>query len=219
MHKGKQQMKFFKMATVTAALVVSTNSNAALIERLGGLAYYDDVADLTWLADANYSATQFASSGGTEGDADGRMIAQQSKDWAAGLTIDGVDGWRLPSNSNSCLGYGGDGCTSEMSDLFHNVLGGEAGYFIGDIHNANYDLFSNVSDSWYWFGTAVPGHSMDDVFAFLMDGYTDTNTFLGLEFAWAVHSGDVSAVPIPAAVWLFGSGLIGLAGVARCKKT
>jgi len=28
----------------------------------------------------------------------------------------------------------------------------------------------------------------------------------------------VSAVPIPAAAWLFGSGLIGLAGFARCKK-
>ena len=29
----------------------------------------------------------------------------------------------------------------------------------------------------------------------------------------------VSAVPIPAAVWLFGSGLLGLIGVARRKKT
>lgn len=30
---------------------------------------------------------------------------------------------------------------------------------------------------------------------------------------------DVAAVPIPAAAWLFGSGLIGLAGIARRKKT
>ncbi len=29
----------------------------------------------------------------------------------------------------------------------------------------------------------------------------------------------VSAVPVPAAVWLFGSGLVGLAGIARRKKT
>ena len=31
-------------------------------------------------------------------------------------------------------------------------------------------------------------------------------------------SADVSAVPVPAAVWLFGSGLLGLVGVARRKK-
>lgn len=30
---------------------------------------------------------------------------------------------------------------------------------------------------------------------------------------------DVSAVPVPAAAWLFGSGLIGLVGMARRKKT
>jgi hypothetical protein len=36
--------------------------------------------------------------------------------------------------------------------------------------------------------------------------------------AWAVRDGDVSAVPVPAAVWLFGSGLLGLIGIARRKK-
>ena len=37
--------------------------------------------------------------------------------------------------------------------------------------------------------------------------------------AWAVHDGDVvSSVPVPAAVWLFGSGLLGLIGMARRKK-
>jgi hypothetical protein len=29
---------------------------------------------------------------------------------------------------------------------------------------------------------------------------------------------EVSAIPIPAAAWLFGSGLLGLVGIARCKK-
>ena len=37
-------------------------------------------------------------------------------------------------------------------------------------------------------------------------------------YAWAVRSGDVSAVPVPAAAWLFGSGLIGLLGVAKRKR-
>lgn len=33
-----------------------------------------------------------------------------------------------------------------------------------------------------------------------------------------ITSGSVSAVPVPAAVWLFGSGLIGLVDFARRKK-
>ena len=62
--------------------------NAALIERLGGLAYYDDVADITWLTDAN--------------------------SWAAGLSIAGIDGWRLTDKGAPCIGYN---CTnSEMGN-------------------------------------------------------------------------------------------------------
>ena len=36
-------------------------------------------------------------------------------------------------------------------------------------------------------------------------------------FAWAVHDGKVSAVPVPAAVYLFGSGLVGLFGILKRK--
>ena len=35
--------------------------------------------------------------------------------------------------------------------------------------------------------------------------------------SWYIE-GKVSTIPVPAAVWLFGSGLIGLAGIARRKK-
>ena len=42
---------------------------------------------------------------------------------------------------------------------------------------------------------------------------------INLNFAWAVHDGDVSAVPILAAVWLFGSGIVGLIGIAKHKKS
>lgn len=33
-----------------------------------------------------------------------------------------------------------------------------------------------------------------------------------------IHGVDLAPVPVPAAVWLFGSGLIGLAGIARRRK-
>ena len=49
-------MAFKSISIITTALVLSTSANAALVERLGGLAYYDTDANLTWLADANAGA-------------------------------------------------------------------------------------------------------------------------------------------------------------------
>jgi hypothetical protein len=40
----------------------------------------------------------------------------------------------------------------------------------------------------------------------------------GMTCANDVIEGSVSTVPVPAAAWLFGSGLLGLVGVARRKK-
>ena len=59
---------------------------------------------------------------------------------------------------------------------------------------------------------------MDDyAWAFHMgEGFQEEMAKSILMPAWAVHSGDV--IPIPAAVWLFGSGLLGLVGVARRKS-
>lgn len=37
-------------------------------------------------------------------------------------------------------------------------------------------------------------------------------------FNGVVSAADTSVVPVPAAVWLFGSGLVGLAGIARRRK-
>lgn len=40
----------------------------------------------------------------------------------------------------------------------------------------------------------------------------------GSDFDLVTTVASVSTVPVPAAVWLFGSGLIGLTGISRCKK-
>ncbi len=52
--------------------------------------------------------------------------------------------------------------------------------------------------------TCMTGHSVELV------GYAGTMGAIPVSL-------NISAVPVPAAVWLFGSGLLGLVGVARRK--
>ena len=40
-----------------------------------------------------------------------------------------------------------------------------------------------------------------------------------LNMSSGAFSGSLSIVPVPAAIWFFGSGLLGLVGIARRKKT
>lgn len=200
-------------ALCASAFILSTNCNAALIERLGGLAYYDDVADLTWLADANYAQTSGY-------DADGVMSWESANTWVAGLIVDGVDGWRLPDTLQPDANCGsqsrgfdyGYNCTgSEMGNLFYNVLGNTADSL------TNTGPFSNIQEFGYWSATDET-YRIGDAWYFSMNSGKQNYFSKSINYnAWAVRSGDISAVPVPAAVWLFGSGLLGLVGLARRK--
>ena len=84
--------------------------------------------------------------------------------------------------------------------------------------NANYDLFSNVQPDDYWSATEyAPNTSNAWVFDMIDGDQNNGGDKSNSNYAWAVHSGDVRAVPLPGAVWLFGSGLLGLVGMARRK--
>jgi len=50
-------------------------------------------------------------------------------------------------------------------------------------------------------------------------GNSNTRQIQNTEFGFSVTSFSVSAVPVPASVWLFGSGLIGILSLVRRKKT
>ncbi len=191
------------------ALSFATASDAALVSRLGGLAYYDTVADLTWLADANAAQTSGY-------DTDGHMTWQVANDWAAGLTVGGVSGWRLADTLASCdtqSSGGGSNCIgSELGDLFYNALGNTAGSLTST------GPFSNIKSFVYWSATEYAPNTIN-AWRFNMSNGFQTNSNKNDSFiGWAVQSGDVSAVPVPAAAWLFGSGLLGLVGVARRKN-
>ncbi|MCW8910418.1 MAG: hypothetical protein OQK76_07330 [Gammaproteobacteria bacterium] len=207
-------MKYWNLTLAAIILILSNSANAALVGRLaateGGTdyqAYYDTEANLTWLADATAAGIA--------------MNWDDASNWVANLNVDGVTGWRLYDTGPYCGGpYN---CTdSEMGNLFYNVLGGVAGSSITDVHNANYDLFSNIlTDHYYWSLTEFAPDPVD-AWHFHMDGGSHDPYHKYIEmYAWAVYSGDVglAAVPVPTAVWLFSSGLIGLIGIARRKKS
>ncbi|MFK5950218.1 MAG: hypothetical protein QM500_15745 [Methylococcales bacterium] len=152
--------------------------------------------------------------------------------WAAGLEVGGVSGWRLPTvidtGASGCdnaftgtdCGYNVDTTTGEMAALFYDTLGNLAYYNTsGSGPQSGYGLsnagpFSNIQ-TFYWSGTEyAPDNSFAWEFEF-NNGNQDRNGKTLGGFAWAVQSGDVSAVPVPAAVWLFVSGFIGLIGLAK----
>jgi hypothetical protein len=206
-------MKTWIILTVLGTIHISGYSHAALFERLNGLAFYDDVSNLTWLSNANtgagsvYDSNLFSSSTG------GAMSWQNANAWAASLDINGVTGWRLPTADASCGSY--NCIISEMGKLFYNVFDGVAQTPIGN--NANFALFNNVQPYTYWSATES---SDTRAYTFWFEtGYQSNHNKFNERYAWAVHTGDVEAVPVPAAAWLFGSGLIGLVGLARHKKS
>jgi hypothetical protein len=203
-------------------------------------AYYDTVLDITWLANANAGGGSYYD--GVDGTLDGALTWANANAWAASLDLDGVagaDGWRLPTVTDTgapgCdysdtggtdCGFNMNTASGEMVSMFYDTLGNLAYYDTGG--NAgqsgwgltNTGPFSNLIEYYYWSATEyAPDPQLAWFFHFTSGSQNyDLKTYSIL--AWAVHPGDfgVSAVPVPAALWLFGSGLLGLLGVARQRR-
>jgi hypothetical protein len=164
--------------------------------------------------------------------------------WVASLNPygSGITGWHLPntidtigpdgsddgcqfSYSGTDCGYNVDTATSDMAHMFYVTLSNKAYYdTLGSGPQPGWGLtntgpFSNLQSYAYW--SAKPGVAVDEAwfFQFTYGQQDNIKTFNSVN-AWAVHGGDVgtSMVPVPAALWLFGSGLAGLIGFARCRK-
>lgn len=200
-------------------------------------AYYDTTLNITWLADANYSETSGYDANGQMFwfDAIGWI------DHLNTTNLYGYNQWRLPdvvdvgndgcnnSNNGTDCGYNvltTDGTTvySELASMWYDTLGNIP--YVDTSGNANQPGWgpsnqgpfdpSIRADSIYSYWTGLGTH--------IEPGYIGTawifNTLFGYQsktgervdgFAWAVHPGDITAVPVPPAVWLLGSGLAAIA--------
>ena len=194
--------------------LMSCATQAALVDHGNGLIYDNDL-DITWLQDANSG---------------GRLNWTAANAWAEQLTVSGFSDWRLPGLTNSTVCVGANCSNSELAHLFYGQLGGQAETDIAVHHNANFHLFNNLQSSVYWLKdeqAIAPGLALGWGFVTgsgVLSGYQNLYNEGTELYAWAVHRGDIgaiispeppSSVPVPAAVWLFASGLLGVFGIRR----
>ncbi len=112
---------------------------------------------------------------------------------------------------------------SEMAYMFYNTLGNKGYCAVSSSLTScqtpqagwgltNSGPFSNLNDL-YWSGEAI---------FYFGYGVQHSSSGFAAMYAWAVHDGDIgvatqSVVPVPPAIWLFGSGLVGLFSLVKRK--
>lgn len=224
----RNTLKFTAMAASIA--LSSLHAHAALYDRGNGM-IYDSTLDITWLQDANYAQTSGY-------DTDGYMNWQQAVTWADTLVYGGFSDWRLPSarligqddhSFDGSTDLGANNTRSELGHLFHE-LGNQAAYTpagvpvmsgLGWLNSTFTDAdtglpvsFLHVQNGMYW--AAEEYSSPDEAWYYYAEFGLQNYSYKTAQYsAWAVRTGDVAAVPVPAAAWMLGSALVGLLGVKR----
>ena len=175
---------------LTAAVLVfgvSFGAQASLTSS-GPLTVFDSDQSLTWTKDANLN---------------GQMDWATAVAWANNLDYAGYTDWVLPT-------------IDQLATQFSTNLGEASGQSIADSHNDSYNLFTNLQSYAYWSGSEYAPFPSDAWTFFTTNGTQNggVGKFFQL-YAWAVRPGDVAAVPVPGAFWLFGSAMVGLMGLKR----
>jgi len=197
---------------------------AAVIAASGGVIYdtpniYDTVPN-----SGNYSLLEsdFITSGPYTGTVSW-WGAQAWVNYLNAISYAGTSTWTLPTSvdRDSSYGYPPSQSTSQLAQLFYGGLGEVVNSPITSTHNSSYALFTNLQSYVYWSGTeysAIPDNAWYLNTVFGDQSFTNKRGKFsegGNGYALAVSLGQISAVPVPGAALLLGSGLIGLLGLRR----
>jgi hypothetical protein len=202
-------------------------------------AYYDTDLNITWLANANYAGTVMSWPTANAWAAGLNPYGSGITGWRLPTVIDkdgpdadalGNDGCYYAYSGTDC-GYNVDTATGEMAHLFYATLGNKAYYSTtGTAAQPGWGLTNTgpfaLQAGYYWSATEYAPGTGDAWFFHFNYGNQVYFPKANEVPAWAVHSGDVGApsdlgastVPVPATLWLFGSGLIGLLGMSRKRR-
>ena len=196
-------------------IFTATSSNAALIDRGGGL-IYDSDQDLTWTQNAGLS---------------GLLNWDEATAWAENLVFGGVGGWRLPTTTQfddpTCSGdVRAIGTFTLFFEHRLDCLGGEMELLTAAADPWNNPLFEDVNSTRYWTATpyrdgtdpcidypaydvpcTIENDNGDRTGFYWQWGFTGFDglggpayktTLKGTNdrYAWAVHDGDVGGAPI-----------------------
>lgn len=217
------------MKTAKTLLVASTilfaasTAHAALYYRGSGMVYDSDL-NITWQKNPESNP---------------QMTFAQATAWAANLSYGGYDDWRLPSagiigdasfSYDGSTDYSYNNTRSELGHLFlelgnnasHTTAGVAVpygGWIYANIADpiTHQNIHFSIENSSLW-EADIYAPDVSKAWVFGPSGLQTATAATSYHFVWAVRDGDVAAVPVPAAAWLFGSGLMGLAGVARRYK-
>ena len=149
-----------------------------------------------------------------------------AQSFVQGLSVHGITGWRLPAMTNgsyeSSNGFNVDTNLSELAHMFYVTLGNRAPVDAAGQPQTpsgliNTALFRNLQPNWYFTGNGAGPGSGDFAVDFNMaNGYQVAQlSSLSPAYVWAVHSGDVAAIPEPQSWGMALIGLIVAAGFAR----
>ncbi|BBO86553.1 hypothetical protein DSCO28_71190 [Desulfosarcina ovata subsp. sediminis] len=163
---------------------------------------YDTELDITWL---DYSKSK----------ADWDIQVDWAEDLVVNFNGQELTDWRLTSAGDNPT-HGWKKTSSEMGHLYYESLGlldwKDRNY--GDLTTTeelnNAGEFDNLIAAIYWTGTEVSNVDSEAWSFYMYYGSLNWNGYFVDCYALAVLDGDVGAVPIPGAVWLLGSGILGL---------